>query len=305
MSDRMERKGEKNKVARAVLITLVALAVLGLIYRIGCQAVTAIQERNRDIKIVQFGTMEDRLSAAAVVLNQEEIFPAKEAGRFENLVKEKEKVSKGALLGYFITAEAKSTVRASKAGVFIRSTDGLEEVFAQLNLAEVTPEVFKYKPHASFLERPFQAGEPMYKIVDSLVPTRLLLSLPIDEVDFIVQPEQKIRVVDENQESKTGRIVEMKQQDDDLLMLVQLDSFYENTVNKRYLAIDIVFDSQTGFLVPIRAIVEKEGKKGVYCAVGEFTKFKAVEIVKQKDDTALVRGLDKNDFIVTNPPARI
>ena len=78
MSDRMERmvrKGEKNKVARAVLITLMALAVLGLIYRIGCQAVTAIQERNRDIKIVQFGTMEDRLSAPAVVLNQEEIPP--------------------------------------------------------------------------------------------------------------------------------------------------------------------------------------------------------------------------------------
>lgn len=302
---RMERRDKMNGVVKIALVAVVTFAALGLIYRIGCQAVTSLQKMGQDIKIVEYGTLEDKLTAQAVVLNQEELFPAKEAGRFENLVKEGEKVGKGTLLGYFITNETKSSVRASKAGIFIRATDGLEEVFEKVNLAEVTPEVFKYKPTTAFLEKPVQAGQSIYKIVDSLVPTRLLISVPMKDLDFTIQPDQKVVVIDENMAEKKGSIVEMKQEGNDLMMLVQLNGFNENTVNKRFVQVDIVFDRETGFLIPDKAIVEKDGQKGVFCSIGEFTKFKTIEIVKQKGDVVLVDGLDKNDFIVTNPPARI
>ncbi len=302
---RMERRDKMSGVVKIALVAVVTVAALGLVYRIGCQAVTAFQKMRQDIKIVQYGTLEDKLTAQAVVLNQEELFLAKEAGRFENLVKEGEKVSKGTLLGYYMTNEAKSSVRASKAGIFIRATDGLEEVFGKINLAEVTPEVFQYKPTAAFLEKPVPAGQSMYKIVDSLVPTRLLISLPVKKLDFAICPDQKIVVIDENMAAEKGSIVEMKQEGDDLMMLVQLNRFNENTVKKRFVEVEIVFDSEIGFLIPEKAIVEKDGQKGVYCSIGEFTTFKTIEIIKQKGDVVLVEGLDKNDFIVTNPPAKI
>ncbi|MEQ8200833.1 MAG: HlyD family efflux transporter periplasmic adaptor subunit [Syntrophomonadaceae bacterium] len=308
MSDRIKRLKRRDKMNSAVkllLILLAAAAALGLIYRIGCQALISIDKWGREIKVVEYGTLEERLPARAVVLNQEQLFPAREAGRFENLVKEKEKVGKGTLLGYFITDGDKKALRAAQSGIFVRSTDGLEEVFAHLDLAGVTPEAFHYKPAPAFLEKPVQAGQPIYKIIDNLVPTRLLITLPADDLESAVQPGQRVEIVCESESWGRGRITEMKQESGDVMLLVQMDGFCDKTISKRYVKIEMVLDSRTGFLVPAQAIVEKEGKKGVYCSIGEFTKFKPVEIIKQKDDIVLVEGLDRNDFIVTNPTAKI
>ncbi|HRY13355.1 MAG TPA: HlyD family efflux transporter periplasmic adaptor subunit [Syntrophomonadaceae bacterium] len=308
MSSRMQRLERRDKMYSAikvVLVVLAAAAVLGIGYRIGCQALIAINSWNQEIKVVEYGTMEDRLPAQAVVMNEEQIFLAREAGRFENLVKDKEKVGKGTLLGYFITNEGKSTLRAPQAGIFIRGTDGLEEVFTHIDLAAVTPEVFQYKPVPAFLDKPVQTGEPIFKIIDSLVPTRLLISLPEDKLEAAVQPGEKVDILYEGESWGQGRIKEMKQEAGDVMLLVELDHFSADTISKRFVKVEMVLDTHTGFLVPAEAIVEKDGEKGVYCAVGPATKFKPVEIIKQKDDTVLVRGLDKNDFIVTNPTARI
>ena len=308
MSSRMQRLEHRDKMYNAVKVVLVVLAtaaVLGIGYRIGCQALVAVKNWNQEIEVVEYGTLEERLSAEAVVLNQEQIFLARDAGRFENLVKDKEKVGKGTLLGYFITNEGKSTLRAPQAGIFVRGTDGLEEIFTHIDLAAVTPEVFQYKPVPAFLDKPVQTGQPIYKIVDSLVPTRLLIRMTADKLESAVQPGVNVDILYENENWGQGRIAEMKQEAGDVMLLVQLDHFSDQTINKRFVKVEVVLDTHTGFLVPAEAIIEKDWEKGVYCAVGSSTKFKPVEIIKQKNDTVLVRGLDKNDFIVTNPTARI
>ena len=308
MSDRMQRLEQRDRMystIKVVLVVLAAAAVLGIGYRIGCQTMVAINDWNQEIEVVGYGTLEERVSAEAVVLNQEQIFLAREAGRFENLVKEKEKVGKGTLLGYFITNEGKSALRAPQAGIFVRGTDGLEEIFTHIDLAAVTPEVFQYKPAPAFLDKPVQTGQPIYKIIDSLVATRLLLSVPAAKLEAAVQPGDKVDILYEGQSWGPGRVAEMKQEAGDVMLLVQLDHFSDQTINKRFVKVEMVLDTHTGFLVPAEAIIEKDWEKGVYCAVGSSTKFKPVEIIKQKNDTVLVRGLDKNDFIVTNPTARI
>ncbi len=308
MSSRMQRLEHRDKMYNAikiVLVVLAAAAVLGIGYRIGCQALVAINNWNQEIEVAEYGTLEERLTAEAVVLNQEQIFLARDAGRFENLVKEKEKVGKGTLLGYFITNEGKSTLRAPQAGIFVRGTDGLEEIFTHIDLAAVTPEVFQYKPVPAFLDKPVQTGQPIYKIIDSLVPTRLLISLPANKLESALQPGVKVDIHHEGENWGQGRIAEMKQEAGDVMLLVQLDHFSDQTINKRFVKVEMVLDTHTGFLVPAGAIIEKDGEKGVYCAVGPSTQFKPVEIIKQKDDLVLVQGLDKNDFIVTNPTARI
>lgn len=301
----MQYKNRMNSVIKLVLVLLAVAIALGILYRIGSQALIAFDKMNRQIQMVEYGTMEERLAAQAAVLNHEEIFLAREAGRFENMAKDKEKVGKGTLLGYFITNEGKSIVRAAEAGVFVRTTDGLEEVFANLDLAGVTSEVFQYKPTPTFLEKPVQIGQPIYKIVDGLMPTRLLLKMSADASEIEIQPGQKLAIVGEGEDWGRGWVVELQKESGDLMMMVQLDSFCEKSINKRFIKVDAVLDSRTGFLVPAQAIVARDGKQGVYCAVGKFTEFKPVEIIKQKDDIVLVDGLDKNDFIVTNPTARI
>ncbi len=303
--ERLQRKDKRSVLIKIGLLALVALTLLGVVYRLGSQAVITFHKMSRDIEVVKYATIEDILEGQAAVLNKEDLFVAKSQGRFENLVKDKEKVSKGTLLGYFVDAQGQTAVRSSQAGIFVRNTDGLEEVFGNINLDAVTPEVFQYKPTPVFVEKPIQSGQPVYKIIDSLVPTRLLITMPMKDIDFIVESDQRVKVLHNEQELDHGSIAEMKQEGNDLIMLVQLDNFNDSLLTQRYINVEVVFDSQTGFLVPDKAIVEKEGKKGVYCSIGELTKFKPVEILKKRDGTVLVEGLDKNDFIVTNPPDKI
>lgn len=302
---RLERRDKRTTLIKIALLSVAALALIGMLYRLGSQAVISLHKFNRHIQVVEYGTMEDKLAGQAAVLNKEDLFLAQEQGRFENLVKDNDKVSKGTLLGYYFDSRGKAPIRASQAGVFVRGTDGLEEVFKKINLEAVTPEVFQYKPTPVFVEKPVQAGQPIYKIIDSLVPTRLLITMPVDDIDFAIQPKQSVKVLFNGQPLDNGYISDMKSDSKNQLMVVQLNSFNDSLINQRYIKVEIVFSAQTGFLVPEKAIVEKEGKKGVYCSIGEITKFKPIKIIRQKEGITLVDGLDKNDFIVTNPTDKI
>ena len=144
----------------------------------------------------------------------------------------------------------------------------------------------------------------MYKIVDSLVPTRLIISFPLDDIKFEIKDGQKVKVL-LGEKVASGIILEMKQDFEELIILLQLNGFVEETIHERYMDISVVFSSATGFIVPEKALVEKDGKKGIYCAIGEFTKFKPVDVIKVKDDIVVVKGLDKNDFILMTPPDKI
>ncbi len=303
--ERLERMDKRTTLIKIALVSVAALALIGMLYRLGSQAVISLQKFNRSIQVVEYGTMEDKLAGQAAVLNKEDLFIAQEQGRFENLVKDNDKISKGTLLGYYLASQGKTPIRASQAGVFVRTTDGLEEVFQNINLEAVTPEVFQYKPTTIFAEKPLQAGQPIYKIIDSLVPTRLLVTMPADDIDFAIQSKQRVKVLYNGQLLDNGYISDMKPDSKNLLMVVQLDNFNDSLINQRYIKVEILFRSQDGFLVPDKAILEKDGKKGVYCSIGEITRFKPVEILRQKEGISLVNGLDKNDFIVTNPTDKI
>jgi len=302
---RIERRDKRMSVIRVALLLLIVLIAIGSVYKLGNSAIIAINKLGRDIRLVEYGTIEDKLDGKAIVLNQEKMTLAQYEGHFENMVKENEKIGKGTLLGYYVNAQGKASLRAADSGVFVRHTDGLEEVFKNIDLQAVTPEVFKYKTTRVSEDQPIQPGQPVYKIVDSLVPTCLLVCFPLNDIQFEIKDQSKVKVLLAGKELDKATIVEMKQDFGELIILLKLDSFSDTIINQRYIEVAVVFDSDTGFLIPENALVENEGKKGVYCSIGEFTKFKPVDIIKVKGDIVVVKGLDKNDFIVTNPPDKI
>jgi len=299
---RLERRDKRMSVVKVGLLLGLCIFALAIIYRLSINTISAVSKLNRDVKVVEYGTMEDKLSGQAIVLNKEKLVLAASAGHFDNMVKEQEKISKGALLGYFVTAQGQTPLRAKESGTFIRKTDGLEEVFQNIDLQAVTPEVFKYKTSQVKEEQSVLEGQPIYKIVDSLDPTRLLIHFPLQNINFDVKPQQQVKILLKGKELGDAVITDMKQDFGEMLIMVKFRSFQEELLPQRFVEVEVVFDSCSGYLIPEKALVENDGKKGIYCSNGEDSTFKPIKIIKTKDDICLVEGLKQNDMIVTNPP---
>jgi putative membrane fusion protein len=299
---RLERRGKRMSVIRVGLLLGMCIIALGIIYKFSVNTISTITRFNRDIKVVEYGTIEDKASGKAIVINNEDVVQAQSNGHFENIVKEQEKVSKGALLGYFVNAQGQTPMLAEESGTFIGKVDGLEQVFSNIDLQTVTPDIYKYKITQVKDDQPVLAGQPVFKIVDNLVPTRLLVSFPQSSIDFDVKLEQQVKIVMGGKELGNATITNIRQDFGELLLIVQFKGFQDDLLQQRFVDVDVVFDSSSGYLVPKKAVVESAGNKGIYCSNGEDISFKPVNIIKTKDDICLVEGLKQNDMIVTNPP---
>jgi putative membrane fusion protein len=278
------------------------LLALGIIYQLSVNAHVAIGKISRNIEVVKYGCLEDKLVGKAIVINREEPVLAQTEGRFENMVKENEKVSKGALLGYFTDAQGKTPLQAQLSGIFVSHPDGLEEIFSAMSLQEVTPEIFAYKISPTTAEQPIETGQAIFKIVDSLQPTRLLMQFPLTKVDFEVQDQQSVKILLAGKDLGKAVVTGIKQDSENLFIELECSCFQEELLSQRYVELEVVFNSYSGYLIPDKAIVESEGKKGIYCSNGEDITFKPVKIIKTKDDIVVVEGLNKNDLLVNNPP---
>jgi len=299
---RLKRKIMQRSALKMILLSGLALLILGFIYQVGQNTYAAIVKLNRDIKVADYGQMEDKLSGAAIVLNKEELASAEFEGRFENMVKDRERTSKGTLLGYYVSSRGQAPLRAPVSGIFTRRTDGLEEVFREINLQTVSPEIFEYQTSTVAEDKPIQAGQAVYKIVNNLAPTRLLVHFPLDKIDFDIVAKQQVNVISAEKDLGKATVKDMKTDFGEMLMILEFNGFREELLNQRYIGVDVVFDSKSGYLVPEKALVEREGKKGIYCTKDEDITFKPVQIIKIKEGKAVVEGLNKNDLLVLNPP---
>ena len=298
---RLERRVKKMTIIKAAMLLSLAVLALVFIYQLGVNTRSTISKLGQDIRNVEYGILEDKLIGKAIVLHKEEVVVAQSEGNFENMLKDKERTPKGSLLGYYMNSEGKIPLRAAVSGIFTCNTDGLEGVFREVNLQAITPEVFKYKTAYKIEGQPTQSGQAIYKIVDSLQPTRLLVHFPLDKINFDIEVKQKVNIYFKGKNLGEAQVIEMKEDFGELLVIIEFDGFREDLLSQRYIEVEVVFDSQEGYLIPEKALVEREGKKGIYCLNGEDITFKPVNVVKIKGDMLIVKGLNENDMLLTNP----
>ncbi len=298
---RLKRRIMQKSALKIVLLSCLAVLIIGIIYQLGQNTYSTFIKLNRDIKVAEYGHIEDKISGQAIVLNKEELASAEFEGHFENMVKDREKTSRGTLLGYYISSRGQTPLRAPVSGIFMRRTDGLEEVFRDINLQAVSPEIFQYKTSAVAENMNIQAGQAVYKIVNNLEPTRLLVHFPLDNIDFDIIAKQQVNVILDGKDMGKAIVKDMKQDFGEMLIILEFNDFREELLNQRYVGVELAFNSRSGYLIPEKALVEKEGKKGIYCTKDEDITFKPVDVIKIKDGKAVVEGLNKNDMLLINP----
>jgi putative membrane fusion protein len=256
-----------------------------------------------EIVVGKYGTIGDEIAVNAVVLNEEITFYAPCEGHFENMVKENDKVRKNELVGNFITAsQEKKPMLATTPGIFTTRTDGLEKVFSSFDFETATSEVFHYKlstgrqlPDHSY------TGNPIYKIVNNLRPTRLLIHFPQRGLKTKINPSQRVEIVYNDLKFSNAKIIHEKKISKEIILLVELNDFCPNMIDKRYIDSKCIFNMQSGYLLPQKTIVTKDSTKGIYCVKGQDVNFKPIRVLKSENEMVLVKGLDANDMVIAHP----
>lgn len=304
MSSRMDRKDKNRKkksiIKYALLILIITLLII-LIYKVGQNLITLYNRSQRETAVLSYECLEDRLKGEGLVLRSEKTIQAPADGYFENVVTEREKVRRNDLLGYSINSGNKIAVRASVSGIFTAQVDGLEEVLHEISLQAAGPEVFKYNVQTPVPGAEIKTGQDVCKIVNNLIPTQLLLHFPQASHDLQLSEEQKVQLYVDSKLLGSFTIRDYKWDSNVLIMLVEGNEFKENLLNKRFVKVEIVLNSQKGYLVPEKSVVNRGKEKGIYCTKSEEIVFKPVKVLKRKDDKALIEGLNPTDIIIVNP----
>lgn len=180
-----------------------------------------------------------------------------------------------------------SLVRAPGAGVVSFALDGLETVAVPgANLLEV----FDLRGRELRIQEGawVAADDPLFRVVETTgieVAVRLKgAALEAGSrviLDFRGIPER----------SFTGSLVESIAVDGEFYGRVRLDAFDPSLVLRRILDVTLTTERRQGIVVPASAVVERNGRTGVYVAAGDTTVFREVRVLGGNDRQAVIDGV--------------
>ncbi|MGI6487683.1 MAG: HlyD family efflux transporter periplasmic adaptor subunit [Syntrophothermaceae bacterium] len=302
--ERLQKEKRNRVLVRLVIVLLAAALVVAVGWNVYRQIAGKVTGMMIGVEHVQEGCLEDRVRAEAVVIHQETLIPSPGRGRLENLVLEGERVRKGSRVGNFYLQNGQSTtISAPISGVVSYRPDGLEEMLAQLDIEHPRSVVFSYQSAVSEeQELSYQSGQPLLKMVNNLTPTVLVVRFPHHVLGEPLQVGQVIEeVIWDKSRLGRGKVAGLQSKDEQVVASLVLDSFCAELINQRRLEVDLIKKRYYGGLVPSQAIIEKDGHTGVFCLRQEKVFFKSAEVVVTRDEWAVVKGLDKGEYVVTTP----
>lgn len=304
MSSRMVRQDRDRKMRSFLkysVLILITFLTIGLIYRVGQNISTLYNRNNLQTSVTRYGCLQQKLKGEGILLLSETIVAAPANGYFENIVAEKEKVARNTQVGYFISMGRRSPMYAPAAGIFTRQVDGLESALKDIKLSSVGPEVFKYKAVLANPAQEMKSGQNVYKIVNNLMPSRLLLRFPLQGKNLSISVHNSADLIIDGKSLGSFKIEDLKQDSQQIFMIAEDDQFVEGLLEHRHVKAEIRINSSYGYLIPEKSLAKKGKERGIYCTKGENIVFKPVKVLDQNDDTAVVEGLEATDLIIINP----
>jgi putative membrane fusion protein len=257
-----------------------------------------------DVHVVQYGELEDRVSTTAIVIKEETMVKASARGRFENKVLEGERVRSGSVAGLFYPeGELKPvSLYVPLSGVISFKPDGWEEILDDFSVDNGDQNIFDYSPR-QFNDGSFQyeSGEPLFKIIDNLVPLKLVVSIEPLALNEPLAIGDKLQVRYKDQLLGTAVCESVWPGEDRQTAILGLSGFNETLLDQRKIEVDCILNSYSGLIIPKESLVKSQAEDAVYKVRKEKVELSAVEVLAICNGQAVVDGLEPGDTIITTP----
>lgn len=212
----------------------------------------------------------------------------------ENLIKEKEKLTEkleGNTINYF----------SQEAGIVSFKIDGLEDILIGENI-----ENYSYKDIEKAVENirkvendnVVSVGEPLFKIMDNYTWYLMGTTKEAKDLSNIKEGDNVTIVINDNKNKLSGKVIKIDSKKDQPFLIVKFNTFFHEFYDSRNVNAKLIKSNNEGLKVPVKAISEKDGIKGVYIRDDSgIIKFRPIEILNQNDDFAIVSKGDGSSCI--------
>lgn len=286
-----------------LLVTLIFCS-LGWVYRSNWMTGSI------EVELAQTGGIEHSEPVKAVFANEEYLIQAPVSGKVELLGKDGQRFRRGENVALIhpegaapgtISKELAAKVNAPRGGLFFQKVDGLESTVTPQSLLEMDlAKIVEQKGNSQAQSDIVQAGAPMGKMVNNLIPTEAFVELN-PSADLSVGKTIKLNLNGQVQSAKI-----MRKSDDPQGIVVRFNQYLDGTVNSRIQ--DVKWISRppiSGIVIPKSALITKGEELGVYVVQEGIFQYRKVKVLDENDTLICVENLPSGIPVVKNPRAGI
>lgn len=207
---------------------------------------------------------------------------------------------------------AESSIYAKNSGIFSSYLDGLEELITPYNMHELMPSKFdelQSFDETNIKENKAQNGVYACKIIDNY---RYFLAVALDEASLSgvkVGDKVKLRFYDISPKSSTAEVFSISPQEDGRqIVICECRNYQEGLLEQRFVNIDFIKKTYSGYRVSLSALRTKENENGIYVLRENIVTFIPVNIVYNDNEILVVDSKDKDnplrlyDEVIINSP---
>lgn len=194
-------------------------------------------------------------------------------------------------------------LNAPSAGILSFRVDGWEELITPEGLEGITPQSLAQLPERLLpLEDGANiiAGLPVFKVIDSL---KVYLAVPVSAADAVrIQQARRVSIRTDGS-GETEAVFWWRQTNpggEQAVVILSTDTFPLEFHRIRRADFEIVLRRFEGVVVPRAALVELDGRTGVYLS-GSRSKFWPVQVKGGSESRVVVEGLNPGALILGNP----
>lgn len=148
-----------------------------------------------------------------------------------------------------------------------------------------------------------EEGQPVLKLINNwqwyynlllpLDPGRTLAARESVPFEFPFEPESIV----------TGALIaaEIDSAAEEVRLTYCIERQFPGFEDLRWSAAEIILEREEGIFIPAVAIIERDGRTGVFLNRGGAVKFQEVEVVGSRDDEVMVEGLAPDSMVITRP----
>lgn len=191
---------------------------------------------------------------------------------------------------------AQSSIYARSAGVFSSYIDNVEEIITPYNMTELTPS--KFDELETFDENNIKKqnkADNKYacKIINNY---RYFVAFKIDEEklsNITAGNLARLRFYDLSTSSTEAQVFYVTPPEDgQCVVIMECNRYQEGLLEKRFVNLDFIKESNSGFKINIKALQTRDGVNGVYVERENSHEFIPVNILYSYQDIALVNSTD-------------
>jgi putative membrane fusion protein len=299
-----KQKYHRKAVWRGMLV-IILVSLLTLAYLLWGRVVIVVS----NVSFLTRQEVAETIRLEGILLKNEHVLQTPVSGKLQQVAADGNRLENGARVSRVIAVQDNTggesyDIVTPVAGICCMHLDGLEQVLSPASIDSLAvPHMAGTGGKRTYDGMRVEKGQAVAKIIDNLSPVYIYAEAPKE--NFSAAALEKGTWWKANWEGQTFSMKSYKVADrgESLAGYFLLSAYPEQILHERKVVINVTTRSLNGYLVPKKAIVEKDGQTGIFLSIKKKAYWTPVDVVGELEGKLAIEGpeLTESCRFVQNP----